>query len=113
MEEDLCSICYDPLHKQFSHTLSCNHTFHYECLYKSFKEDWLNMCPYCRSENNKLPIVNGIKKIYPNIHNTENIDTYKNIPCNYIIQRGKNKGTICNKNCMYGEYQCTRHIKKK
>ncbi len=113
MTDNLCPICYDSLDKKYTHTLPCNHKFHYECLYHSFKQDWMKMCPYCRSENNSLPLVNGIKKINVNIHDTSTIETYENIPCNYILKRGKNKGNVCNRNCMFGEFQCSSHIKKK
>ena len=58
-----CSICGDPLNKLFSHKLGCGHEFHYECLQKSFICMKNNNCPYCRSGNNLLPLVNGLKKI--------------------------------------------------
>ena len=112
MTENLCPICYESLSKKYKHTLNCNHTFHYECLYNSFKHDWLNMCPYCRSEDNYLPIVNGIKKTKLYIHKTDDIKNYKNILCDHIISRGKNKGNNCNKNCVLGEYKCSSHLQK-
>ena len=33
---DICSICSDSLKTCYSHKLSCNHSFHYECLQKKF-----------------------------------------------------------------------------
>ena len=65
--EDICSICGDGLCKQYSHKLNCGHEFHYDCLMKSFKGARNTNCPYCRSLNNLLPLVNGIKKVEYNI----------------------------------------------
>jgi hypothetical protein len=113
MNEIICGICAEPLNNKFKTKLKCNHEFHYECLQNSFKKDWLKMCPYCRSENNFLPLVNGIKKIDYNIHDKTNINNYKNILCDHILLTGKNKGEKCNKNCMLGEFKCGNHIKKK
>ena len=36
-EQEDCGICGCNLNDKFSHTLKCNHTFHYECLMKSFQ----------------------------------------------------------------------------
>ena len=41
----------------------------------------------------------------------EKID-YQNIPCQYILKSGQNKGKICNKNCKIGFNVCGRHLKK-
>ena len=60
-----CSICAEPLSSQYSHKLKCGHEFHYQCLFLTFKNMKTNRCPYCRSQFNLLPLVNGIKKIYP------------------------------------------------
>ena len=35
VEED-CAICGIPLNEKYTHNLSCNHKFHYECLLKTF-----------------------------------------------------------------------------
>ena len=32
-----CGICGLSIDDKFSHTLICNHTFHYECLIKTFQ----------------------------------------------------------------------------
>ena len=68
-----------------------------------------NHCPYCRSDKNLLPLVNGIKIIDKNIHNLENINTYENIKCNTILKTGKNKGNNCGKFCKLGYFTCNRH----
>lgn len=105
-----CAICQEPLSTKKTHKLNCNHVFHYECLYKSFKEDWLKSCPYCRSYDNNLPLVNGLKKIDLNIHSGYFDSKYVNIPCNHKLLTGKNKGKICSKNCALGEFKCINHI---
>lgn len=109
---ELCAICYEPLDKKHTHKLKCGHEFHYECLYQSFKRDWLKSCPYCRSENNSLPLVNGLKKIDYNIHSGYIDSQYENHPCCHILQKGKRKGYACNKNCLLGELFCRAHSKK-
>ena len=105
----LCGICNEKIDISYKHKLKCNHEFHYECLYNSFKYDWIKCCPYCRSENNVLPLVNGIKKINKNIHDLTLSKEYKNIPCDSILKTGKNKGNPCNKNCELGYFKCKRH----
>ena len=58
-----CSICGENKDTQYVHKLKCGHEFHYNCLFLSFKGIKNNNCPYCRSPNNLLPLVNGLKKI--------------------------------------------------
>ena len=67
-EQEICSICGEGNEEVF-HTLDCNHRFHYQCLLLSFRNMKDNNCPYCRSSKNYLPVINGVKKIYPHIHN--------------------------------------------
>ena len=113
-EKQLCSICGDENDEVF-HTLHCNHTFHYQCLLLSFRNMRNNSCPYCRSSKNYLPVINGVKKIYPNIHNVDNdyILSYHVKKCEHILTRGKNKGNNCSKNCRLGYNYCTTHYKNK
>tara|TARA_Y100000590_G_scaffold470383_1_gene664327 strand:+ start:8639 stop:9013 length:375 start_codon:yes stop_codon:yes gene_type:complete len=117
--EECCSICGDDTSDKYNHTLKCGHSFHYECLLLSFKNMKNNNCPYCRSTNNKLPIVNGVRKIIPWIHETyeENdpnmILNYKIKKCNYILTKGKNKGKQCERNCKLGFNYCQIHKKVK
>ena len=108
-----CSICGEEKTTQFTHKLKCGHEFHYQCLFLSFKSMKTNNCPYCRRGNNYLPIVNGIKKIYPGIHNMEEADEYINQKCKYVLTRGKNKGKRCSRNCLLGEEYCRTHSKNK
>ena len=107
--DTICSICGDELSKQYAHKLQCGHIFHYECLLKSFKGSGNNDCPYCRSIDNRLPLVNGIKIINKRIHNTSDMNNYKNIPCKTILKSGKNKDNECGKLCKLGYFTCQRH----
>lgn len=114
MDEN-CGICGEELKNEFSSKLyKCDHVFHYKCLLLSFKNGirGKNECPYCRSTGNKLPLVNGIKKIDPYIHDMSNIDTFETHTCNMILKRGKNKGSKCSKNCVLGYDFCRTHLKK-
>jgi len=110
-EEEECSICGLDLKVKYCHTLICNHTFHYECLMKTFitcNDSKSRMCPYCRNVCSHLPVVNGLKKINPTIHVPV---PYKNTPCNKIIKRGARMGEECGKNCKLGYYVCGNHFK--
>ena len=115
--KEVCSICGDETSDKYIHTLKCNHSFHYECLLLSFKNMGNNNCPYCRSSNNKLPIINGVKKIIPWIHETyETYDSdfilnYKVKKCEYVLKKGKNKGNQCQKACKLGFNYCQTHCK--
>lgn len=114
MDLDTCSICGEDYSKDIKHTLVCNHSFHYNCLFQTFKNMKINDCPYCRSQNNLLPLVNGIKKVYCNIHDVNNLTSikdYKSKPCKAILKKGKNKGNECGCFCKLGYEYCTRHIK--
>ena len=128
-ESEDCGICGLSIKDKYSYTLACNHTFHYECLIKSFNnipytinKKKSNHCPYCRKNSEYLPLVNGLKKITPGIHcsiesdtisdkNKELIEKY-NQKCGYILTRGKNKGNPCDKNCSLGYGYCKTHLEK-
>ena len=127
-EQEDCGICGLSIDEKFSHTLKCNHTFHYECLMKSFqninkyKKNIYNHCPYCRKNSEYLPLVNGLKNVVPNVHchnNTSNIkekkeelkNNYSN-RCEFLLTRGKNKGNSCGKNCILGYNTCKTHMDK-
>ena len=114
----ICNICGDKLGNAPVHTLKCNHHFHYECILKSFQSslEYNNVCPYCRYEIDRLPIVNGLKNLSRGIHYITEYEkvcyNYKNIPCQHVLKSGKNKGDLCNKNCKIGSDCCGRHFKK-
>ena len=111
MEKKLCSICGEE-NADYFHTLNCGHSFHYECLLQSFKIMKNNHCPYCRSEKNLLPIVNGVKKLIIGIHDiqSEDIENYKVQKCQQVLTRGKNKGKQCSRNCKLGYDFCVKEI---
>lgn len=106
-----CCICGESKESKFCHKLECGHEFHYNCLFLSFKNMKTNSCPVCRSSHNLLPLVNGIKKINPLIHDTSNIDTFENIKCQHILKKGKRKGEECSNNCLLGYNYCGIHLK--
>ena len=119
-EKLLCGICGEDGNDEVFHKTKCGHVFHYNCLYMSFKIMKNNLCPYCRSKKNVLPIVSGLKKINANLHfnngNTNSNDykiykEYKLQKCNHILTKGKNKGCKCTKNCKLGYNYCTQHYK--
>ena len=111
--KEICSICGGYLEDEFKHTLNCNHTFHYNCLFLTFKNLKNNNCPYCRGQNNLLPLVNGIRKVVPTIHELNNLEdfNYESKPCNAILKRGKNKGNECGRFCKLGYDKCRMHSK--
>ena len=121
LEED-CAICGLTLNEKYSHKLNCGHSFHYECLLKSFNCSDHRFCPYCRKKCEYLPLINGLKRVLPGIHcksasviHTYNISLKENYSkkCNHILKRGKNKGNECGKNCKLGYYICNDHFKTK
>ena len=78
----------------------------------SFKTIKNTACPYCRSGNNLLPLVNGLKKVFNGIHDMDEWGTYENKKCLHILKKGKNKGKQCSKNCHIGMDYCLIHNKK-
>tara|TARA_Y100000817_G_C16798594_1_gene518575 strand:- start:720 stop:947 length:228 start_codon:yes stop_codon:yes gene_type:complete len=72
-----------------------------------------NHCPYCRSDKNLLPVVNGVKKIVLGIHDIDpnDVSTYKIQKCQKVLTRGKNKGKQCSRNCKLGFDFCGMHMK--
>lgn len=111
MEDKTCSICGE-VNDDYLHTLKCGHTFHYQCLYLSFKSDLKHKhCPYCRSKNNLLPIVPGLKKANYKIHDCTDIDVMEQ-RCEAVLKRGPKKGQVCSKNCKLGYKFCGVHFKQ-
>jgi len=113
-EEICCDICGDPHKLKYVHTLKCNHSYHYECIMKSFMCDRKrgNQCPLCRAKNGLLPLVNGLSKLTRGIHYndlTKGLPVYECKPCNAVLQSGKRKGQDCSAKCMIGQSICTRH----
>lgn len=46
--DEVCSICLASLSSQAIHSLSCEHTFHAECIFLWLKK--LSRCPFCKAE---------------------------------------------------------------
>tara|TARA_B100000963_G_scaffold312085_1_gene289340 strand:- start:221 stop:598 length:378 start_codon:yes stop_codon:yes gene_type:complete len=125
MDSEECSICGLELNEKYTHELSCNHKFHYECLMKTYTHTpKMNngnhlSCPYCREKTGYLPIVNGLKKLIVGVHVGNYKEFYdengnhklKNKSCQHILTRGKNKGNQCSKNCFLGYDYCKTHKK--
>ena len=71
MEEEIptCAICGDPEQDKYMVTLTCNHSFHYECIMKSFqysyKKDRCNKCSEITSPRHffciKIIIINNAR----------------------------------------------------
>jgi hypothetical protein len=115
--DNLCSICYDPIKEDDEiSTLSCNHRYHYQCIYLIYKSMPPNkrQCPYCRADGGYLKLLPG-KKPLKGIHAEYYIDNYEiqYIPgkCKYILKRGKNSGSQCSFNIKNSSGYCTRHHK--
>lgn len=124
-----CGICGLDLCDTFSYKLDCGHTFHYECLMKSFNnvsytinKKKNNFCPYCRKNSRHLPLVNGLKKVLPGVHcsiSGGEIEDKKELlkekyshKCSFTLKKGKNKGNPCGKNCILGYGYCKVHLER-
>jgi len=119
IEPEDCAICGICLEDKYSHKLKCGHSFHYECLLKTYKCcAYKKYCPYCRMKCDSLPLINGLKGVLMGIHCNSEINLYQidlkenyNKKCNHTLKRGKNKGKDCGKNCKLGYYVCNSHFK--
>ena len=112
--EELCLICGDLLYNNTAvHKQSCGHTYHYECLLLSYKSMKRSKCPYCANQE-KLPIISGVKKVIPWIHDLGTLDPellYDNTRCGGIIKSGEKKGQQCSRHCYLGSTFCKTHHK--
>ena len=111
-EEICCDICGDPHKLKCVQTLKCNHSYHYECIQKSFLFDKKrgNQCPLCRQNHGLLPLVNGLPKLVKGIHYVNKYPTnYQQTPCTAVLKSGKRKGQECGSKCMLGLTVCKRH----
>ena len=113
MTDNCCDICGDLLNDKCVIKLNCNHSFHYECVMKSFQceKKKMNSCPLCRQTHGLLPVVNGLTKVTRGIHyiDYKNIPELNNTPCSTLLKSGKRKGEPCNAKCMLGMTVCKRH----
>ena len=110
-EELDCDICGEPHKCKYVHTLKCNHSFHYECIMKSYiaSRDKYNQCPLCRKKQGCLPLVNGLPKLIRGIHYMDECPEYNAGSCNAILKSGKRKGLECGSKCVLGFNVCNRH----
>ena len=115
METPICDICADPQKDKLMYTLKCGHSFHYECIMKTFQCDRQkhNKCPLCRQHHGLLPIVNALPRLIYGIHYYEFPPPPKpdEIRCVEILKSGKRKGEACGSRCMIGMNMCKRHHK--
>jgi len=112
VSDELCNICGDKLSDKYTISLNCNHTYHYECIQKTFMYDRkkMNNCPLCRQSNGILPLVNGLQKLIKGIHYVnEYPKTYNAGKCCEILKSGKRKGMTCGIKCALGMDICKRH----
>lgn len=112
MNEDYCEICSEDNNTKLVYKLPCGHSFHYECIQKSFQYDRTrtNQCPACRNPSGLIPLVNGISCLIPGIHYYgQIIPEYSVTMCQSILKSGKRKGEECNCKPMLGFTVCKRH----
>ena len=115
--EEECSICGDLLSTKFPIKLSCNHSYHYECIMKTFQTNqytktYNRKCPLCNGKADLLPIVNGLKAPLKGIHYIQEYPhDFQNQTCQHIMKSGKRKGGTCNKKCILGYQFCGYHNK--
>ena len=115
--DKLCNICHtdlDPLDDLVK--LQCGHTFHYECIYITYKNNIdkskyntkIRVCPYCRNyggylelKQNIIPIKDIHKEynefIHYIIHDKKDkyISFLDQSKCLAILKTGKNQGQQC------------------
>ena len=112
MSDLTCDICGDAHKDKFMITLNCNHSFHYECVMKSFQCDKKasgNNCPLCRQTHGLLPVVNGLPKLIRGIHYINAMPQHTQVRCCELLKSGKRKGLPCGCKCMIGMNVCKRH----
>lgn len=107
-----CNICGEPLSTKPSHTLDCNHCYHYECIQKTFIMFRKKCkCPLCGQYSKGLPLVNGLPKLIKGIHYTDEPPEYESAKCEHLLKSGKRKGEKCGAKCGLGLDVCNRHHK--
>jgi hypothetical protein len=57
-DKNMCIICLDKM-EETKTTLSCQHSFHYECILRSFLLSKERLCPYCRKPYTKMTYQGG------------------------------------------------------
>jgi len=116
-EEKECMICGLSLSVGITECLPCSHSYHYECLMKTYQmtmrsnHNHRNRCPYCRKPSGYLSLVNGLNKPCKGIHYQFGtpVPEYTPIRCQHVLQRGPRKGECCLKKCQLGYTTCKSH----
>ena len=120
---DICLISHEKLDPFKKITLTCNHSFNYDCLLKSLEKNknYYNIrnlqkfiqykCPYCRNKPDRLlPYIPEIypKKLFGINWGHRKAETKQ---CSFINTKGK----PCNKICLnqYCEKHYVKSLKKK
>ena len=111
MSDEDCAICGEPLTDKCFHELDCGHTYHYECILKTYTHNRVKtQCPLCRKNGGLLPLVNGLTKLQKYIHYIDEYPEYTSSKCTTILKSGKRKGQTCDNKCMIGQTMCKRHF---
>lgn len=116
-EEPCCDICGDEMREKAVHKLLCGHSYHYECLMKSFQTERKasNQCPLCRRTVGLLPVVNALPRLIRGVHvplyptDQYLLPSLQCEPCSVTLKTGKRKGDCCGSKCMLGMSTCKRH----
>lgn len=122
-----CPVCYECLDSS-QITLNCSHTFHYECIKKTFMKNNNRLCPFCREKSGYLELrkgeypIRGIHKEFSLIDKCIKCNDYEkineitkqfidNTKCNAILKTGLKKGYQCGKRKKKGLNFCHLHNK--
>lgn len=54
-KQETCAVCFDLIQRPQSHTTTCKHFFHSECIRRWFETS--DVCPMCRSPQNDDPLI--------------------------------------------------------
>lgn len=114
-----CYICGDVIDIKEDDLLltPCNHLFHYDCVYYTFKNNItingkysIRECPYCRKKIKSYLPKFKINE-YPYIKGVNCASHGQNVTCTAILKSGKKKGMICGckVNLNTGLKYCGRH----
>ena len=124
--ENCCLVCGEMFEAEDKVTLTCKHSFCYDCLLESYKgknctynnyTSSQRRCPYCRAATGYLPLKEGMKplkgihreykSVKKSIFNGGKTGYYPT--CQAILKSGPNKGLACNCKCAPGKTVCGRH----
>lgn len=84
--DENCSICFDNLQDTQISKLTCDHTFHKECINAWFSYNVIQSCPYCRRINETYSIWNNMSVDEALIFYKNKYD-YNNMTRNWILDK--------------------------